>query len=143
MLSALTSGIFATETDDVGSIFIDRESTFFPLVLGYLRNGRFMWPHDKTGREELHLELQYYGLDDRELPHETLILVNVTPTIFPAASHILLSPDLRSVVCFRHLCDAVFSVFTPPSLLSCKNGQVKRAVLFCHTCSRKHPADVG
>eukprot|EP00667_Euglena_gracilis_P011418 EG_transcript_11666 len=75
LLGALTSGVFGGEVDSRGYIFVDRDPTFFPLVLDYLRQGQLSWPDDRERRGALQRELQYYGLAYDAPPEERPVVV--------------------------------------------------------------------
>eukprot|EP00668_Euglena_longa_P029950 GGOE01037338.1.p1 GENE.GGOE01037338.1~~GGOE01037338.1.p1 ORF type:complete len:413 (+),score=97.97 GGOE01037338.1:62-1300(+) len=75
LLGALTSGLFGGEVDSHGYIFVDRDPTFFPLVLDYLREGLLSWPDDRKRRRAVQRELQFYGLAYDAPPEERPVVV--------------------------------------------------------------------
>lgn len=50
------------KVDKKGRYFIDRNGDLFQIVLDYLRTGKLIWPSDPQQKEQLKLELEYYGL---------------------------------------------------------------------------------
>mmetsp|Transcript_54319 Transcript_54319/g.96557 ORF Transcript_54319/g.96557 Transcript_54319/m.96557 type:complete len:200 (-) Transcript_54319:262-861(-) len=79
MLSAMASGDFTHDEED-GSVFLDRDPTYFPLVLHFVRTGVALLPEDAEGRAALLREAQYYSLEGlcwaaRPLLQERLIIM--------------------------------------------------------------------
>jgi parallel beta-helix repeat protein len=71
MLEAMFSGRFAIEKDDDGASFIDRDPTYFPLVLSYLRDARQdckpkRLAIEAAAAEKALREAQFYGLEGLE-----------------------------------------------------------------------------
>jgi hypothetical protein len=64
------SGLFATEEDAEGYIFIDRDPTHFSSVLTYLREGSLVARYlaDESTKGPLCKELRYYGLRETTKP---------------------------------------------------------------------------
>eukprot|EP01119_Soliformovum_irregulare_P013496 TRINITY_DN3598_c0_g1_i1.p1 TRINITY_DN3598_c0_g1~~TRINITY_DN3598_c0_g1_i1.p1 ORF type:complete len:666 (-),score=196.36 TRINITY_DN3598_c0_g1_i1:44-1963(-) len=63
LLRDLFSGLATAVRDEDGAIFIDRDPTFFPLILSYLR-GDLVLPPSFEEREELAKEANFYDLKD-------------------------------------------------------------------------------
>ena len=61
-LSALCSGDFPSEADAHGSIFIDRDSTWFALVLQHLRDDTTFVPATQAGRKAALREARFYSV---------------------------------------------------------------------------------
>lgn len=62
LLEAMFSGRHPMKVDKKGRYFIDRNGDLFQIVLDYLRTGKLIWPSDPQQKEQLKLELIYYGL---------------------------------------------------------------------------------
>ena len=66
------SGRFELTPDADGAYFLDRDGTHFRTILNYMRNPvekHKLSPDMTEGqKEELKVELEYYGLLDRMLP---------------------------------------------------------------------------
>ena len=62
-LSMMASEVFATDVDEDGYAFLDRDPTWFPLVLHSLRAGVALLPEDAEGRQAVFREARYYNLD--------------------------------------------------------------------------------
>eukprot|EP01122_Echinamoeba_exundans_P012160 TRINITY_DN502_c0_g1_i1.p1 TRINITY_DN502_c0_g1~~TRINITY_DN502_c0_g1_i1.p1 ORF type:complete len:499 (-),score=91.80 TRINITY_DN502_c0_g1_i1:541-1962(-) len=65
------------EPDEDGHHFIDKNPRFFPIILNYLRTG--VWNLEKLDlafKEEFLAELNYFGLDDDDIPqlHEAIFV---------------------------------------------------------------------
>ena len=63
MLSAMVSDDFSHDVEGDGYAFLDRDPTWFPLVLHFLRTGKALVPADAAGRGSLYREAQYYSLE--------------------------------------------------------------------------------
>uniref|UniRef100_A0A1I7T5D3 BTB domain-containing protein n=1 Tax=Caenorhabditis tropicalis TaxID=1561998 RepID=A0A1I7T5D3_9PELO len=50
--------------DDTGSIFVDRDPTYFRFILNFMRDGDVELPDSKKELKEIHIEAQYYLLKD-------------------------------------------------------------------------------
>jgi len=61
---AMFSGRHSFELDEEGYYFIDRDGTYFPYILNYLRDGTILIQDDNHFRYYLTQEAQYYCLDD-------------------------------------------------------------------------------
>uniref|UniRef100_A0A7S1IV32 Ubiquitin-like domain-containing protein n=1 Tax=Eutreptiella gymnastica TaxID=73025 RepID=A0A7S1IV32_9EUGL len=62
-LSMMASEVFATDVDEDGYAFLDRDPAWFPLVLHSLRAGVALLPEDAEGRQAVFREARYYNLD--------------------------------------------------------------------------------
>ena len=60
MLSAMASNNFSHDQNDM---FLDRDPTWFPLVLHFLRTGDALLPRDTEERGAVFREAQYYSLE--------------------------------------------------------------------------------
>ena len=56
MLSVMWSNDFSPDVDEGGYTFFDRDPTWFPLVLHFLRTGKALLPPKDTNREALFRE---------------------------------------------------------------------------------------
>ena len=63
MLSAMASDDFGPNVEGGGYAFLDRDPTWFPLVLHFLRTGAALLPEDTVGRAAVLREAQYYNLE--------------------------------------------------------------------------------
>lgn len=63
MLSAMFSGNFSSRRDYNGAYFIDRDSTYFPYILNFLRDGIVDLPDDEYQIRRLHREALFYQID--------------------------------------------------------------------------------
>jgi len=64
MLSKLFSGSYKFNLDKDGHPFIDRDGTYFRLILNYLRSGKFVPPNDNAVLQELLVEADYYQIKE-------------------------------------------------------------------------------
>ena len=62
MLAAMFSGRHEVQTAEDGSVFIDRDGTYFRFILNYLRNGELILPDGATFLKELEAEAKFYQL---------------------------------------------------------------------------------
>ena len=63
MLSAMASNIFTHDPEIQEYMFLDRDPTWFPLVLHFLRTGATPLSEDAAGRVAVFREAQYYCLE--------------------------------------------------------------------------------
>ena len=63
MLSAMASDDFSHDVEGDGYTFLDRDPTWFPLVLQFLRTGVALLPDHAEGRAAVFREAQYYSLE--------------------------------------------------------------------------------
>ena len=63
MLSAMASDDFGHDVEEDGYTFLDRDPTWFPLVLHFLRTGAALLPDNAKGRATVFREAQYYSLE--------------------------------------------------------------------------------
>ena len=83
MLKAMFSGEFHVERDECDAVFLDRNPTYFPLVLSYLRQKRNRklfslsnLPVDRQAAEDAIEEAKFYGLSGlKKLLEESTFLV--------------------------------------------------------------------
>jgi hypothetical protein len=82
MLAVLSAGLFASEEDAEGYVFIDRDPSHFIAVLTYLREGpsEALNMVEKAERRALNRELRFYGLPEIALKRSTVAVL--TPKIF-------------------------------------------------------------
>ncbi|EFC47878.1 predicted protein [Naegleria gruberi] len=66
MFSIMLEGSIPFTTDEKGRIFLDRDPTYFPFILNYLRasgsRNQYVLPEDKLALKRLYLEANYYQL---------------------------------------------------------------------------------
>ena len=65
MLGAMFSGRLSIRKLEVGSVFIDRDGTYFRIILNYLRGNilsKADLPDDARALSDLFKEVNYYGL---------------------------------------------------------------------------------
>ena len=70
MLAAMASDDFSL--DDT---FLDRDPTWFPLVLHLLRTGNVLLPEDTQKRGDVVREMQYYCLGEQQAATQKQIIV--------------------------------------------------------------------
>jgi hypothetical protein len=64
MLSVMASDDFTHDVEGGKYAFLDRDPTWFPLVLRFLRTGVALLPEDAERRAAVFREAQYYSLED-------------------------------------------------------------------------------
>jgi hypothetical protein len=97
--ASLFSGRFALELDAEGTYSIDRDGRYFHYILNFLRDaGGFGLSSDMTEgeREELAVELQFYGLLDRMMPY--YVQDRVGQALLQRACLAGTQPELRTAV---------------------------------------------
>ena len=63
MLSAMVSDNFTHDVEGGGYVFLDRDPTWFPLVLHFMRTGIALLPQDAEGCAAVLREARYYSLE--------------------------------------------------------------------------------
>ena len=63
MLSVMWSNDFSPDVHEGGYAFFDRDPTWFPLVLHFLRTSEALLPPKDADREALFREAQFYAVD--------------------------------------------------------------------------------
>ena len=80
MLAAMVSDDFSPDFD-FEYIFLDRDPTWFPLVLHFLRTGVALLPEDTEGLAAVFREAQYYSLEAlcraAQPLHEQIIVIGI------------------------------------------------------------------
>lgn len=75
MLAAMFSGRFKMTPSKDGTLFIDRDGTYFRFILNYLRDGKLSLPEGATFLEEIAVEAEFYQiqgiLDELKGPRPT------------------------------------------------------------------------
>jgi hypothetical protein len=68
MLEAMFSGRWAIQTDKKGAYFIDRDPTYFGVILNFLRDPSIDISLDQNQMKLLRKEAEYYGLSEAMFP---------------------------------------------------------------------------
>ena len=61
-LAVLSRGVFSSEVGADGTVFLDRDSAWFALVLQYLRDGTAFLPRAKSERSAMLREVRFYSI---------------------------------------------------------------------------------
>ena len=95
--------------DENGYFFIDRDPTYFHIILNFLRNGKLVIDKDPLIVAQLILEAEYYNIqglleilsniDEAEDDQESVITINVGGTFFKTTKETLLKAGPDSILC--------------------------------------------